>query len=142
MQSRLVPGPQDQRLTRTGVVTNTDLSVQVPTGLGRDMSVTAARSRATGSVLLGRFDDGDDAAGVIPAGTVRGAQRILQSLLVGGDHECQHPGGAGGPLVLHQPGDDPGRGRRGQCGNHERLQVRPSRARSSWALAGPQEPGR
>ena len=131
MQSRFVPRPQNQSLTGTGVVTDADLGIQVPSGLGWDVSVTAAWSHATGSVLLRRFDDGDDAAGVIPAGTVRGAQRILQSLLVGGDHECQHPGGAGGPLVLHQPGDDPGRGRRGQCGNHERLQVRPSRARSS-----------
>ena len=141
VQSRLVPGPQDQCLAGTGVVTDADLGVQVPSGLSRDVSVTAAWSHAAG-VLLSRLDDGDDSAGMIPAGTVRGAQRIHQALLVSGDHERQHAGGAGGPLVLHQPGDDPGGGRRGQCGNHERLQVRPSRARSSWALAGPQEPGR
>ena len=141
MQRRLVPRTQDQRLACTGIVAHADLRVQVPAGLSGNVPVTAARHRSI-ALLLRRLDDRDDSARVVPAGSVGGAQSLLEPRLVCGDDQRQYPGGAGGALVLHEPGDDPGGGRCGQRGDHERLQVRPSRARSSWALAGPQEPGR
>ncbi len=113
-------------LGRAGVPADTDLRVEPVRG-GRP----------------GVGED-DDPAGVFAAGFVRGLDGFFLEPGAGDDHEGQDPAQGDHAALLAQGGDLLGDFRGGgvrQIYNHGLLQVRPSRASSSSAEAGPQLPG-
>ena len=95
--------------------------------------------------LVGLGRDHDDAHRVLARGVVGGLDGLLLVAGRGRDHEGQHAAEGDDAALLADLDErlrDRARRGVGQVDDHGRLQVRPSRARSSSAELGPQVPGR
>ncbi|MCY1240832.1 hypothetical protein D9M72_536980 [compost metagenome] len=111
---------------RAGVAAHADLGVQPGGGLGTGIG------------------EDDDPAGVFPAGFVGRFDGLFFQPGLGDHHEGEHPSEGDHAALLAQGHDLLGDLRGcsvGKIYDHGLLQVRPSRASSSSAEAGPQLPG-
>ncbi|OLT19849.1 hypothetical protein BJF81_07335 [Ornithinimicrobium sp. CNJ-824] len=125
MPGQVAVEPQDHDLAGAGVPTHPDLAVEPPAPAG-----VAA-------------DEHDDPGRVLPGRVVGRADRVVGAVLVDADDEGQHPAhrhGAHPVAQAQQLLDHLAGGRAGQVADHGSLQVRPSRAISSWAESGPHVP--